>query len=370
MTAAAIYHVQTPYHALQALALAAVDEVPSQLVAVPSHPSQGILLDALSSLPNSPFDAVHRLDAVRPALRRLPQTHARRLSAVRNGRDLRRLVTEAPEPVEVRTANVQTVEGRMLVAAASAAGGRAAVIEDGLLTYEKRYVAAPPSRGVRRRLAGWSRQAYLGRWAASPAGQIPYEQLDALWVSFPEAIDPAAWPGVPVRPIPDPATVRPLLESLAAAVVDPVLQDAYRQLEAIVVLPHSTMLDGAEAEEALGRLIDELVDSGLTVGIKRHPRDDPAAFGRYLPSTITVIEPSLPVELIFLLPGSSVRWIVTDRTTAVLSGPRYRPTARTITFSNGVPPEVREAYERLMRATGGVLVDAPDAARKAITGHV
>lgn len=368
MTAAAIYHVQTPYHALQALALAAADDVPAQLVAVPSHPSQGILLDVLGSLPGSPFHAVHRFDAVHPGLRRLPPAQARRLSVMRNRRDLRRLVSDAPKPVEVRTANVQTVEGRMLVAAAtSAAGGRAGVIEDGLLTYEKGYVPRPPRRGVRQKLAGWSRQLYLGRWAASPAGHIPYEQLDALWVSFPEAIDPAAWPEVAVRQIPDPASVRPLLESLATAVVETDLQDAYRRLEAIVVLPHSTMLGGADAEEALGRLIGELVSSGLAVGIKRHPRDDPTAFSRHLPATVTVIEPSLPVELLFLLPGSSVRWIVTDRTTAVLSGPRYRPTATTITFSNGVPEEVRDAYERLMRATGGVLVDAPDAARAAIT---
>ncbi|WP_334142976.1 hypothetical protein [Rhabdothermincola sp.] len=367
--AVVVYHVQTPYHTLQALGLAATDGATSQLVAVPSHPSQAILLDALGDLPGSPFSAIRRLDAVRGGLERLPPTLARRISAAGNARRLHRSVASLGEAVEVRTANVQTVEGHALAAAAVASAGRVGVIEDGLLTYEKRYLAPAPRDGARAALARWWRQLVFGRWAGTPAGVIPYQELDALWVSFPDAIDPGAWPGVPVRPIPDPAGARPLLEALASAVIGPDQRDAYRRLDTVLVLPHSAMLGGTAAIDALGRLVRGLVESGLVVGVKRHPRDDPATLDRVMPAAVTEIEPWLPVELLFLLPSSSLRWIVTDRTTVVLSGPRYCPAATTITFSNDVPPEARDAYERLMRATGGVLVDSPDGVLSAITSR-
>jgi hypothetical protein len=367
---ARIFHVQTPYQALQALALASEGQGARTLVMVPSHPSQSLILDALTSAAGSPFDTVHRLDAERPSIP-LPSSTARRISAAVNVRRLSRLVQNADGPVEVFTGNAQTVEGQALVAAAARRrdGATAAVIEDGLLTYEKRAQPLAPA-GLGARAASLVRRVYLGPGASRPAGQLPYDLLDAVYVSVPDALRSEDWFGLPVRAIPPPAAVAGVLDALASAIVPADEVARCRTLDALVVLPHSSLLSGAEAVSAFSRLVEVLADRGLRVGLKYHPRDDQRYLAHLSRGEIVTMRPDIAVEFLFVLAGSALQWIVTDRTTAVVSGPRYCPAARTITFSAGGSAELQATYQRLVAATGGTLVESPAEALELVAGSV
>jgi hypothetical protein len=342
------YHVQTSYHVLQALGLAASSPTEERcLVSVPTHPSQVKLIEHLAHLPGQPFTDV----VVRPANRWgwRASLWQRRATATLNSRDLRRLL-DTGGPSDVFTSNIQTIEGYTLAYHAKTAAdpGKVALVEDGLGTYEKRPVLRASPREMSPRDV--VRRMYLGPAGLHRLEEMPAQMIDELLVGYPDAIDQAAWGGIPVAGLPRPEDLRELLVALAERCLPDFGWERRAEFDVLLALPLSSLLpDPHDYAQRLATLLASLVRAGMRVGIKHHPRDDHPVVTDHAGATI--LPPGAPLELLLMVAGPNLRWLVTDRTTALVSAKRYRPDVDVVLLSGSIPEGTpRSEYDRVLSA--------------------
>lgn len=318
----AIFHAQTPYHILCAVAAAttagrSADD--SWLLVSTMHPSQRDFFERSQPMLSTWFSRTICLSADPPSS---PTRRARRaIGAAINVRRIERLVRHG-QVGDVFTSNLQTVEGAALAHATRTTSptGRVHLVEDGLATYELHRSqilanepgpASPPA----------ARRLMRGRSAGVPLNPLPAYLAATLLAARPDLLDPATWDPLEVQPLPLEVT-RPLASQLIRSSWPDAKLD---QLEALVLLPHSSMLDADADGRAIEASLRSLGPLGR-IGIKYHPREPT----RYLESTLpnaVELPTEVPAELVMAAAAETLRHVVSGRTTALITAATFSPRA-------------------------------------------
>ncbi len=342
-----VFFASSPRHVLIAAGVALSDAVEgdAHLYFIEHIPRADVeeWLEILAGWSESPFRSVTRLGGDwRAALGdggTLPRFVAKRLVKSRLRRANRALLADdfsklTPEKVWVGCDTYYESQLALSFAKRHRPGARGAYLEDGTAAYARTFREGRLSRLLRlKRVGDLAKRLTYGSWWRGVRVQGTSPWIDEAWLAFPElaiadlagkelhTLAPEAFSG---------AAFRGFAERAARAFgADP---EALASTSLILVATRSTVARYVPGYvESMRLLVSELVDSGVRVAVKLHPREPEPDFLSFRGQVgVDIVPGALPFELLLRLVRDPEPFVIGDISSALLSARWLRPDARVI----------------------------------------